>query len=127
MESLRIESTHKTPRVILDPENGIFEFSGRSIPEDSVGFYTPIFEWLDLYAKQPLPQTHVRFDLEYFNTSSSKNILEVLKRLEAIHLAGHEVRVTWFYDEDDEDMEETGQDYQALLNLPIELSVKVQS
>ena len=127
MEALRIESTHKTPRVILDPENGIFEFSGRSIPEDALGFYKPIFEWLDEYAKSPLPTTHVRFDLEYFNTSSSKNILEILKRLEAIHANGHEVRVTWYYDEDDEDMEETGQDYQALLNLPIELSVKIQS
>ncbi len=127
MEALRIESTHKTPRVILDPENGIFELSGRSIPEDALGFYKPIFDWLDAYAKAPLPVTHVRFDLEYFNTSSSKNILEILKRLEAIHTNGHEVRVTWYYDEDDEDMEETGQDYQALLNLPIELSVKIQS
>jgi hypothetical protein len=127
MEALRIESTHKTPRVILDPENGIFEFSGRSIPEDALGFYRPIFDWLDEYAKSPLPVTHVKFDLEYFNTSSSKNILEILKRLESIHTNGHEVRVTWYYDEDDEDMEETGQDYQALLNLPIELSVKIQS
>ncbi len=127
MEALRIESTHKTPRIILDPENGIFEISGRSIPEDSVGFYKPIFEWIEAYAQNPLPVTHVKFDLEYFNTSSSKNILEVLKRLEAIHTSGHEVRVTWYYDEDDEDMEETGQDYQALLNLPIELSIKVQS
>ncbi|MGQ9863535.1 MAG: DUF1987 domain-containing protein [Bacteroidia bacterium] len=125
MEALRIESTHKTPRVVFDPENNIFEISGRSIPEDAVGFYKPLFDWLEEYAKNPLPRTHIKFELEYFNTSSSKNILELLKVLERIHNEGHEILVTWYYDEDDEDMEETGQDYQALLNLPIELSTKV--
>ncbi len=125
MKPLKIESTHKTPKVYLDPEEGVFEISGRSIPEDSVGFYKPILEWLDEYAQNPNEKTEFKFELEYFNTSSSKNILELLKRLEEIYEKGHDVKVIWYYDEDDEDMEETGEDYQALLKVPVELIMRV--
>ena len=125
MKPLKIESTHKTPKVYLDPEEGVFEISGRSIPEDSVGFYKPVLEWLDEYGKNPNEKTEFKFELEYFNTSSSKNILELLKRLEEIYEKGHDVKVIWYYDEDDEDMEETGEDYQALLKVPVELIMRV--
>lgn len=125
MEALKIEPTHKTPKVYLDPAENVFELSGRSIPEDSVGFYQRVLAWIDEYAKSPLPKTHFKFELEYFNTSSSKNILELLKKLESIHTDGHEVQISWYYDEDDEDMEETGEDYKALLAVPLELIMKV--
>jgi hypothetical protein len=125
LEPLKIEPTHKTPKVYLDPSKNEFELSGRSIPEDSVGFYRHILDWIDEYAKSPIPRTDFKFELEYFNTSSSKNILELLKKLEKIHNDGHEVHIKWYYDEDDEDMEETGEDYKALLAVPLELVMKV--
>ncbi len=125
LEPLKIEPTHKTPKVYLDPAEGVFELSGRSIPEDSVGFYQRILSWIDEYAKGPNSKTNFKFELEYFNTSSSKNILELLKKLEAIHGEGNDVQISWYYDEDDEDMEETGEDYKALLNVPLELIMKV--
>jgi hypothetical protein len=126
LDSLKIEPTHKTPKVYFDPAEGSFEISGRSIPEDSVSFYKPLLDWLDAYAKSPAPKTPFKFELEYFNTSSSKNILELLKKLEAIHQASNsEVTIFWYYDEDDEDMEETGEDYKALLTVPLELVMKV--
>ena len=125
MEPLKVEATHKTPKVYLDPANDHFEVSGRSIPEDSVGFYKKILDWIDAYAESPKEHTEFKFELEYFNTSSSKNILELLKKLENIHENGNSVKILWYYDEDDEDMEETGQDYQALLSVPLELIVKV--
>jgi hypothetical protein len=125
LEPLKIEPTHKTPKVYLDPAEGTFELSGRSIPEDSVGFYQRVLTWIDEYGKSPNPKTNFKFELEYFNTSSSKNILELLKKLESIHGEGHAVQISWYYDEDDEDMEETGEDYKALLNVPLELIMKV--
>lgn len=116
IEALKIEPTHKTPKVYFDPANNHFELSGRSIPEDSVGFYKKILDWVEDYGKTPNTKTEFKFELEYFNTSSSKNILELLKKLEKIHLQGQSaVQITWYYDEDDEDMEETGEDYKALL------------
>jgi hypothetical protein len=81
-------------------------------------------DWLDEYAKSPVPKTQFKFELEYFNTSSSKNILEILKKLEKIYQDGHDIQITWYYDEDDEDMEETGEDYKALLSVPVELVMK---
>ena len=125
LEPLKIEPTHKTPKVYFDPANDHFEISGRSIPEDSVGFYKRILDWIDEYGQSPNGATEFKFELEYFNTSSSKNILELLKKLEKIFQNGHNVRISWYYDEDDEDMEETGEDYKALLTVPLELIMKV--
>lgn len=125
LEPLKIEPTHKTPKVYFDPAENNFELSGRSIPEDSVGFYKRILDWIDEYAGSPNELTEFKFELEYFNTSSSKNILELLKKLEKIHTSGSEVQIKWYYDEDDEDMEETGEDYKALLSVPLELIMKV--
>ena len=94
LEPLKIEPTHKTPKVYLDPSKNEFELSGRSIPEDSVGFYRHILDWIDEYAKSPIPRTDFKFELEYFNTSSSKNILELLKKLEKYISSGTTTKTT---------------------------------
>ena len=57
--------------------------------------------------------------MEYFNTSSSKCILDVFKKLESI--ADSEVSIKWFYEEDDEDMLEAGEDYEAIIDLKFEM------
>lgn len=121
MRNLIIEPTPKTPKVILNADINVFEISGRSIPEDSVGFYRKILDWLDEYAQNPNPKTNFKFQLEYFNTSSSKCILDVFRRLERLHKNGRQIVITWCYDADDEDMEETGEDYKALLDVPFDL------
>jgi len=87
MKPIVIEGTPKTPSIKFDPSEGVFEISGRSIPENSVEFYRPLLEWLDQYKEVPLEKTVVKIRLEYFNTSSSKCILDVFKKLEAIHKA----------------------------------------
>jgi hypothetical protein len=121
MRNLIIEPTPKTPKVILNSDINVFEVSGRSIPEDSIGFYKKILDWVDEYSKAPNPKTNFRFQLEYFNTSSSKCLLDLFRKLEKMYKAGHEVVITWNYDADDEDMEETGEDYKALLDCPFDL------
>ena len=82
MSVIKIQGTDDTPTVILDKENNIFEISGRSLPEDVVVFYKPILEWLDEYKNDPLDKTVFNFKLEYFNTASSKLLLDVLLKLE---------------------------------------------
>ena len=119
---LIIEGTNKTPSVKFQAEEGILEISGRSIPENSIEFYQPMFNWIDLYASNPLAKTNAKIILEYFNTSSSKCILDVLRKLEQINKSGKsEIVVLWHYEEDDEDMMEAGQDYDALVDLPFKL------
>ncbi len=119
MESIAIEITPKTPLVKLTSKDGIMEFRGRSIPENSIEFYTPVFNWIDKYSLQPKEKTTVQIQLEYFNTSSSKCLLDIFKKLQSLHLSGKsEVTVNWYYEEDDEDMLEAGEDYQAIIKVP---------
>src|ERR1043166_8977673 len=108
MNPLIIEGTPKTPRIELS-DNGTLEISGKSIPENSVEFYQPVYTWLDQYGQQPAKITPVRIQLEYFNTSSSKCLLDIFRKLEAIQKSGKsEVTVSWLYEEEDEDMMEAG-------------------
>ena len=124
MENINLEGTTRTPAVHFDSENGELSISGRSIPENSITFYKPLFDWLDEYVGTPRENTTIVFNLEYFNTSSSKCILDILRKLEKIPEAGSEARVKWFFDEGDEDMEESGNDFKSLINLNIELIMK---
>jgi len=118
MENLVIEGTKQSPSVNFNADTGKLELSGRSIPENSFEFYNPLLEWLGEYAKNPKEQTVLKVYLEYFNTSSSKYILEVLKKLkEVLKNDGVEVKVDWCYDEDDEEMMETGEDYEDVTGL----------
>jgi hypothetical protein len=121
MEPIIIEGTPKTPTIHFDSKEGVFEIKGRSIPENSVEFYKPLNEWLDSYMQSPLDKTSVNIRLEYFNTSSSKCILDVFKRLEAIHRAKHDVEINWYYEEDDEDMLEAGEDYDSIIKVPFKM------
>ena len=123
MEALSIDISPKTPLVEFNAQEGQLEFRGRSIPENSIEFYTPIFEWIDKYSIQPKEETKVNIQLEYFNTSSSKCLLDIFKKLQYLHINNKsKVIVTWFYEEDDEDMLEAGEDYQAIIKVPFVMS-----
>ncbi|HHU00915.1 MAG: DUF1987 domain-containing protein [Bacteroidota bacterium] len=121
METIIREGTPKTPYVKLDGEKGLIEIKGRSIPENSVEFYKPLIDWLDKYGNVPLEVTNVNIQLEYFNTSSSKCILDIFKKLELIYKKGSKVQINWYYEEDDEDMFEAGEDYQSIINIPFSM------
>jgi hypothetical protein len=121
MEPISFEGTAKTPTISIDSQTGIVEIKGRSIPENSIEFYKPVIDWLDEYAKNPKDITQVNIQLEYFNTSSSKCILDVFKKLEAIHKGKNEVVINWYYEEDDEDMLEAGEDYESIIRVPFKM------
>jgi hypothetical protein len=121
MEAIIIEGTPKTPSVNFDSANGILQLKGRSIPENSIEFYKPLVEWLDEYAAKPHSKTAVNIQLEYFNTSSSKCLLDLFKKLEGMHKSGNDITIKWYYEEDDEDMLEAGEDYQSIINIPFKM------
>ena len=122
MDSINIEGTSKTPTISFDAGTGKIEIKGRSIPENSIEFYKPLVDWLDKYADVANGLVEVNMQLEYFNTSSSKCILDVFKKLENVNSkAGVEVVINWYYEEDDEDMLEAGEDYQSILKIPFKM------
>lgn len=121
MEVISIKGTQETPEVLLDNNKGIFEISGKSLPEDVKEFYNPILKWFDEYSKNPNPQTVLKIKMDYFNTASSKMILELFEVVKKAHSSGHETIIEWYYQEDDEDMQDAGQDYSDLIEMPFKL------
>jgi hypothetical protein len=120
MEVFKIKGTDDTPTVTLDASNDIYEIAGRSLPEDVNAFYKPIIEWMDKYNSSPKPKTVFNFKLVYFNTASSKMLLDILMKLEELHKTGKDVLVRWQYPDDDEDMKEAGEEYADIVDVPFE-------
>lgn len=116
MASFILEQTVKTPMVNFNPVSGDFQVKGKSIPENTVQFYQPIYAWLDTYVQNPAAKTILTIQLDYFNTSSSKCIADLFKKFELITKNGKgEVSVNWLHDENDEDMQEAGEDYKTII------------
>lgn len=120
MEALRIPSSVKTPEILFDPSNKVFEIKGKSIPDNAEEFYNEILNWFDDYVANPLDETVLKIDLEYFNISSSKRLLFLLYKLNEIVDSEKEVKVQWYYNENDEDMFEVGQDYAFMVKFPFD-------
>ena len=121
MEVLKIESTEDNHQIVMDRESNILEISGRSLPEDVNTFYEPMMSWIEEYAKDPLDVTVFNFKLTYFNTASSKIILDILTQFEEMIEEGHQVMVRWHYPEEDEDMMEAGEEYSEMIDVPFEM------
>ena len=120
MEKLILESTLNSPRVVLDPEADIFEFSGESRPENVRNFYIPILQWLEQFGAEVSGGCTFSFNFEYFNSTSAKYVLDIFKVLQSIREEGHEIQVKWHYEEDDEDMYEVGMEMSRMSGLPFD-------
>ena len=98
MEKIFIEPTRVTPLVNFDPDEGLLEIKGRSSPENSILFYQKIIDNLDEYIQSDLTDFKANFSFEYFNTSSSKCLFDVFKRLSRIEESGKGLTINWYYE-----------------------------
>ena len=114
---LKIASTPITPFFHFDFKSGMIEFRGRSLPSSPQKFYYPILEEIDTAFKKGVNKLTANFALEYFNTSSSKCLFNILKKLASYQQDGENVVINWFYEACDDDMKETGQDYEKILGV----------
>ncbi len=119
MDNIFIPGTPKTPEVSFIVEARTLSLSGRSIPENSIEFYSSLIAWTDTLCSSE-GFVEVNINLEYFNTSSSKCLMDLLKRIESANV---DAQVNWNYEEDDEDMLEAGEDYDAIIDLPFKLII----
>ncbi|MBE0655577.1 MAG: DUF1987 domain-containing protein, partial [Bacteroidales bacterium] len=90
---------------------------GRSNPENSAEFYKPLIDWLDSYLETQNGGSVLVIDLEHFNTSSSKCLMDVMKRLKKIQSSNRDVNVRWYYEEDDDEMLEAAETYESMTGL----------
>lgn len=110
------DATRTTPAIDLDMEQGFVKLVGRSSPENSVLFYSPVLDALRGNLVN-LTKLDVDIRLEYFNTSSSKCLYDVFKQLKRVESDGLELNINWYYEPMDDDMFEAGEDYSELLDL----------
>jgi len=124
MNALVLEPTEYTPEIIFDPSKGQMQISGFSRPEDVKGFYQQFFTWLDsnkstvkeIVSSQPV--LDIEFELVYFNSASSKCLLDILMNLSEIY--DKKLNVKWMYEEGDEDLLEAGEEFSEALEIPFE-------
>ena len=125
MESIYIQKTKKTPLIHLNIAENVFQIKGPSFSEDIVDVYNPIIDWIDEYIPSIENELICELYFTVLNSASHKKIFQILIRLNSYLDNGKVIKVKWYYDEDDEDIMEMGEDLIELINLPFELiSVK---
>lgn len=124
MRALYIDPTRKTPLVQFDPQEGVFCIQGHSIPEDSIGFYQPLFEWMTEYLPTHSGPLVLEIALQDFNTASRKCMMFLFQILNSNLPYNPQLSILWVCDEDDEDMVETGEDFAELIDVPIRVTVR---
>ena len=124
MDTLYLKPTDQTPEVKFNPESGVLLIEGRSLPDNPFEFYQPIFEWANEFFNSDEVPLDLTFDfkLEYYNTASSKQLAKLFKLMEDSP-SSENIIIKWFYFEDDDDMLESGQRYDMLININFEFEV----
>ncbi len=100
------ELSKRTPWIIMEP--GRIFVMGRSIPENPGDFYRPLQAWITGYSKGYRGNTKISLGFEYINTSSMKWIYTILRELSQVRDIALNARLTWYYEQGDEDMKELG-------------------
>jgi hypothetical protein len=118
---LYIEPTETTPFINFHPKNNILDIKGCSVPEDGIGFYLPVLSWIENYLLTNPKEITLNIQLDYFNTTSSKFIFEMLRRLESYNTDEIKLIVNWFFIDGDEDLEEAGLVYSDVVRIPFSL------
>ena len=114
MDNWKIEATKYTPLVNFDAASNTLELTGESYPENLTTLADPLFSWLEDYLAQLEEQTFtVNIELTYFNSSSSKMLLDLFDQLEEeVADNGKTIIVNWIYDTENEVAEEYGEEFQ---------------
>ncbi len=118
---LIIEKTTKTPQIIFDPSNNLYEISGRSLPENVVKTYEPVLQWIDQNLGKIQEGITFTFKVDYLNSASAKMISLILTKLEEYYKSGISIEVKWYYNFDDDDIQSEGEIYAKLKKIPITL------
>jgi hypothetical protein len=112
MENLQIAPTKSSPAIDFNFENNTLSIVGESYPENTTQFYEPVFKWLEEYIAA-LTDQEVTFNMEliYFNSSSSKALMDIFDMLEESCEDGKKIVLNWIYDEDNDAALEYGEEF----------------
>ena len=112
MDNLYIEASDCTPAISFNYEQNVLDIRGTSYPENTSSFYVPIFSWLKHYfAQLEEGEIGVNIEIVYFNSGSSKVLLDFFDLLDGAAFRGIDITINWMYEEDDIDMLEYGEEF----------------
>jgi hypothetical protein len=120
MERYFVEATKMTPQIELDPDKKVFSLTGNSRPENPMQFYKPMFEWLNAFFEETSEKMIFEVKMDYFNTSTSKILLDLFELFEKF-AESKDIHVIWYYQSDDEEMQEAGEELLDLVELSHEI------
>jgi hypothetical protein len=122
MDNYQVDGENYIPTIDFNAETGVLEISGESYHEYTIEFFQPAFEWLKKYLEKPGRKITFNFRMTYFNTSSSRRFLEIFDMLELYKKEKNgDVTVNWYYQKDDVDMLESGEEYAEDVELAFNL------
>jgi hypothetical protein len=128
MKLLHINATEDTPEINLDPESGVMEFTGISIPENAPIFYKPVIDWLDEYIKSPNKTTDFVFNIKMISSSSSKIFYDIITKIDQLSENKDVcIRVFWYYSIYDDEILEQGHEYKNMLSVFFDLILVEES
>ncbi|MBN2274529.1 MAG: DUF1987 domain-containing protein [Bacteroidales bacterium] len=110
MEDLFIQGTDALPTVSLKT-SGEIKITGRALPEDANSFFRPVLDWLRKFSAD---EVNIEFNLDYFNTSVSKQLLDMFKIIEN-NPDNKSIKIKWMYEDGDDEMLESGEIYAEML------------
>ena len=120
MERYFVEATKMTPQIELDPDKKVYSLTGNSRPENPMQFYKQMFDWLNSYFESATEKMTFEVRMDYFNTSTSKILLDLFELFEK-HADSKDIHVIWYYQSDDEEMQEAGEELLDLVELSHEI------
>ncbi|HPW66131.1 MAG TPA: DUF1987 domain-containing protein [Salinivirgaceae bacterium] len=125
-KNLIIEATRQTPGIYFDSNEGIFHIFGQSYPEDVNEVFKPIFEWLSDFEPERGKQYIVKINMKYYNSASSRKLFDLLRTFNELYRNNYLFTVQWCYNKEDEDILESGQNFDDLTEMPFEFIVNLQ-
>jgi hypothetical protein len=121
MYNSEIKETNVTPYVKVYPRQKLIMVRGQSRHEDPSSFYNQFTELTDDCILEFKDELTIDFKITYLNTSSSKWLFHMLKSLQARYAEEIKLIINWYYEEDDELIQEAGEVFQSLLRIPVNL------
>ncbi len=122
---LRIEETLKSPFIYMDPKSGLIIIKGKGLPEDSIEFFRPVFNFLEMEFIN-INSIEAHFMIEYLSSSFGKPLGDLFKKLEYLYKRNINIICYWYYDELDEDILEMGEDFESYIKVPFVLVERLQ-
>lgn len=121
MDNLTFEKSKNTLGVNFDASSGILVLAGSSFPENASDFFDPIIKWIQNYMLEVTGKVTLNFHFDYLNSSSIKYVSDIIEKMELYGKSGGEVTINWYYDENDEDILEMGEDLKSDVSLQFNL------